>query len=159
MPACSLKTVLFLCTGNYYRSRFAEHFFNAAAAREAMAWRADSRGLALERGVGNVGPIAQTVLRRLEQLGIGCPAAPRFPVSVVEDDFRQADLIVALKEAEHRPLLIERFPAWNERVEFWQVHDIDGATPDEALLQIQQEVHGLIARLKSGGQTQGENNS
>ena len=22
------RTVLFLCTGNYYRSRFAEHYFN-----------------------------------------------------------------------------------------------------------------------------------
>jgi protein-tyrosine phosphatase len=149
MPEDSAKTVLFLCTGNYYRSRLAEHIFNAIAAREAIDWRADSRGLALERGVGNVGPIAQTVLRSLEQFGIALSAPLRFPLSVVEDDLRQAELIVALKDAEHRPLLVERFPAWVDRVEFWQVHDIDGAAPAEALPQIQQEVLRLVARLKS----------
>jgi protein-tyrosine phosphatase len=61
------NTVLFLCTGNYYRSRFAEHFFNALATREALSWQADSRGLALERGVGNLGPVSRTTLRTLER--------------------------------------------------------------------------------------------
>jgi len=37
------NTVLFLCTGNYYRSRFAEILFNAVAAKEGLGWRADSR--------------------------------------------------------------------------------------------------------------------
>ena len=40
------KTVLFLCTGNYYRSRFAEILFNHLAGQSKLAWRADSRGLA-----------------------------------------------------------------------------------------------------------------
>ena len=37
----TMKTVLFLCTGNYYRSRFAEIFFNwhAATARPCLAGR------------------------------------------------------------------------------------------------------------------------
>ena len=52
------KTVLFLCTGNYYRSRFAEVLFNSAAGRMGLPWRALSRGLAVERGVNNVGPMA-----------------------------------------------------------------------------------------------------
>jgi len=30
------NTVLFLCTGNYYRSRFAEVFFNAVATKEGL---------------------------------------------------------------------------------------------------------------------------
>jgi protein-tyrosine phosphatase len=143
------STVLFLCTGNYYRSRFAEHFFNAVAATEAVSWKADSRGLALERGVGNLGPMSRTAMRTLERLGISVSQPLRFPLTVTENDFRQANLIVALKEAEHRPLFEERFPAWTERVEFWHVHDLDGATPDEALQQIQQEVLGLVARLQS----------
>jgi hypothetical protein len=41
------KTVLFLCTGNYYRSRFAEALFNSVAGRMGLPWRASSRGLAL----------------------------------------------------------------------------------------------------------------
>jgi protein-tyrosine phosphatase len=148
MGASTRKSVLFLCTGNYYRSRFAEHFFNAVVAREALAWGADSRGLALEQSAGNVGPMSRTALRALEHLGIAVAPPLRFPLTVTEDDLRQADLIVALKEAEHRPLLMERFPAWTEKVEFWHVHDLDGATPAEALPHIQQNVLGLIARLK-----------
>ena len=45
------NTVLFLCTGNYYRSRFAEVLFNSVDGKMGLPWRASSRGLALERGV------------------------------------------------------------------------------------------------------------
>src|SRR5438132_811728 len=34
------KTVLFLCTGNYYRSRFAEVLFNSVAGKMGLPWRA-----------------------------------------------------------------------------------------------------------------------
>ncbi|HWG47254.1 MAG TPA: hypothetical protein VN688_31115 [Gemmataceae bacterium] len=36
------KTVLFLCTGNYYRSRFVEVLFNSVADRMGLSWRASS---------------------------------------------------------------------------------------------------------------------
>jgi protein-tyrosine-phosphatase len=47
-PRANVKTVLFLCTGNYYRSRFAEELFNYEAERASLPWIAQSRGLALE---------------------------------------------------------------------------------------------------------------
>jgi hypothetical protein len=37
------KAVLFLCTGNYYRSRFAEVLFNSVAGKMGLPWRASSR--------------------------------------------------------------------------------------------------------------------
>jgi len=41
-----MKKILFLCTGNYYRSRYAEEIFNHLAKREDLPWRAFSRGAA-----------------------------------------------------------------------------------------------------------------
>ena len=37
-----MKRVLFLCTGNYYRSRYAEELFNHLARGENLPWRASS---------------------------------------------------------------------------------------------------------------------
>jgi predicted translation initiation factor SUI1 len=141
------KTVLFLCTGNYYRSRFAEVLFNSVAGKMGLPWWASSRGLALERGVNNVGPMAVVAVNALEAMGLG--AADEFtrsPAQVTADDFEGADWIVALKEAEHLPLLRERFPAWAEKVEFWQVDDAP-----ETLALIEHEVMDLAARLIVGG--------
>ena len=96
------RAVLFLCTGNYYRSRFAEILFNSLAEKMGLPWRAASRGLALERGVNNVGAMAVEALARLEVLGIRAgDAVTRLPVQVMADDLERADRIVALKQAEH----------------------------------------------------------
>ena len=73
------KTILFLCTGNYYRSRFAEILFNDAARKFGMSWTATSKGLALERGVNNVGPIAPSAIEALEGLGIRSAECGRSP--------------------------------------------------------------------------------
>jgi protein-tyrosine phosphatase len=66
---------------------------------------------------------------------------------VTEADLGGAGLVVALKEAEHRPLMADRFPAWAERAEYWAVHDLDAATPEEALPEIERRVEALVARL------------
>ena len=150
MAKHSEKTVLFLCTGNYYRSRFAEVLFNSVAGKMGLPWRASSRGLALERGVNNVGPMAVSAIRALEVLGVRvADAVTRLPAQVTSDDLEAAALIVALKHDEHLPLLQERFPAWAERVEFWHVDDAP-----EVMGLVEQEVMGLIASLLGGGQRQ-----
>ncbi len=145
------KSVLFLCTGNYYRGRFAEVLFNSVAVKMGQPWRAWSRGLALERGVNNVGPMAVEAIRALEALGVRAgDAITRMPVQVTNDDLENAARIVALKHAEHLPLLQERFPAWAEKVEFWHVDD-----SPEVLGLIEQEVMGLVARILGGGRRTG----
>jgi hypothetical protein len=62
------------------------------------------------------------------------------------NDLEAANWIVALKQAEHLPLLQERFPAWAEKAECWQVDDAP-----EALALIEREVMNLTARLIGGG--------
>ena len=59
-----MKRILFLCNGNYYRSRFAEIFFNWHAEQRKLRWRAESRGLALV--MANPGPMSRFTVARLE---------------------------------------------------------------------------------------------
>jgi predicted translation initiation factor SUI1 len=150
MAKRSEKTVLFLCTGNYYRSRYAEIYFNSVASKMGLPWKATSRGLAIERGVNNVGPMSALAIKALEAMRLReAEAISRFPIQVTTNDLDQAAFIVALKHAEHLPLLQERFPAWVEKVEFWHVDDAP-----EVLHLIEREVIGLTARLIGGGKRQ-----
>jgi protein-tyrosine phosphatase len=143
----SAKTVLFLCTGNYYRSRYAECLFNSLAAKMRLPWRADSRALALERGTLNVGPMAPAALKALAAAGIrNGDALVRMPAPVTATDLEAAARIVALKRDEHRPLVEERHPDWAPRIEYWHVDEAP-----EAIAAIDSEVHRLIARLLGGG--------
>src|SRR5256714_12039153 len=101
------KNVLFLCTGNYYRSRFAEVLFSSVAGKMGLPWRASSRGLALERGVHNVGPMAVSAVRALERLGVrAAEDCARPPAALTAEDLERAERIVALSDEEHRPLLL-----------------------------------------------------
>lgn len=141
------RNVLFLCTGNYYRSRFAEILFNHLAGGMGLPWKATSRALALERGAGNIGPMAPAAVENLQTRGVRAAADfGRVPVQATADDFAQAQWIVALKQTEHAPLLLERFPAWAEKVECWEVDD-----DARALATIEAEVLDLTARLIGGG--------
>ena len=144
------RTVLFLCTGNYYRSRFAEALFDSVASKIGLRWHASSRGLALERGVDNVGPMAVAAINTLKALGVRADdAIARYPAQVTVEDLEAADRVVALNRDEHLPLLRERFLAWAEKVEYWQVEDAP-----EALPLIEREVMGLVVRILGGREGQ-----
>lgn len=141
--------LLFLCTGNYYRSRFAELLFNALAPTHTLPWQAFSRGVALDMGLGNVGPMSPLALQTLQALGITSAGFARYPMQVQEDDFRDARIIIALQEAEHRPYLDARYPAWVDRVEYWHVRDCVPMPTYDPLQEIRREVQRLLARLST----------
>ena len=132
-----MQELLFICTGNFYRSRFAEAVFNAEALRRAIPWRAFSRGLAVHLVSGDLSPHAVEALRGR---GIDLALTGATRVALTEGDLRRASKIVALKEAEHRPLMRRLFPSWEARVEYWGIDDIDGASPAEALPRLEAQV-------------------
>jgi protein-tyrosine phosphatase len=144
-----MQTILFLCTGNYYRSRFAEHLFNHLARSKGLNWRAESRGLALERGVNNIGAISHYAKTALAERGIILLDDERLPQSALLEDFQSFTQVIAIDESEHRPLMTERFAEWVDNIEYWLVHDIDKTGADEALGQIEASVIDLIDKLKN----------
>lgn len=142
-----MSTVLFMCSGNFYRSRFAEHYFNHLAPQRGVAWRAISRGFRLHPN--NIGPISPHAVTGLSARGIAIEDFHRSPIVATEADFQSAGLVIAVKEAEHRPMMRERFPHWTDRIEYWHIHDIDVSEPAAALEELEQHVLKLVERIAS----------
>jgi protein-tyrosine phosphatase len=142
-----MHTVLFLCTGNYYRSRFSEYLFNHWAEKQVLDWRADSRGLAVRPDSNNVGPVSKYTRARLTQYGISLPTDLRYPQSVNEADLVAAHKVIAVDASEHRPLMQNQFPNWEASIEYWMIHDIDRVVPDAALDQLEQHLQKLLTQI------------
>ncbi len=140
-------TVLFLCTGNYYRSRFAEHYFNEQARLRNMDWQASSRGL--QPSQDNLGFMSRDALDRLRVLGIDPPEPMRLPKDLQEGELRAATVTIAVNEIEHRPLMEARFPEWTERVRYWRIFDVDVTAADTGLAAIEEAVQALLTELSA----------
>lgn len=138
--------VLFICTGNYYRSRFAEELFNFHAERLGLRWLAASKGFR-PNPEQNPGTISPHALRGLANLNIHPKNANRMPVSLSEADFNQFPRIIAMSDSEHRPMLNERFPGQESFVEFWTAEDLHLESPIEALPKIITSLDRLIIEL------------
>jgi protein-tyrosine phosphatase len=145
----SSRNILFLCTGNYFRSRFAELYFNQLAAEAGLDVRATSAGLAPQCHTRNPGPISSHTRTALRARGIEI-TDPRAPCDVTAEDLDHAELIIAVKESEHRPMIENRFPAWSERVRYWNVDDIPQVPAGEALARLETLVRALVDELARG---------
>jgi protein-tyrosine phosphatase len=76
------------------------------------------------------------------------------PLQLEIADLNLAHHIVALKKAEHLPLMQERFPSWLGmidlgRIEYWHIDDTDRMVPEQALPLIAEQLQGLMKRLSS----------
>lgn len=137
--------ILFLCTGNYYRSRLAEELFNHFAIQRGINLRAISRGIAedfvLFRNVGSISPhvVAQLALRGIIPLRAGQP-----PQSVTESELQTAAHTLALCYSEHYPMMLRRFPDWAGRITYWRIPDHFDLPVPQAAAQIEQRVRALL---------------
>lgn len=141
------QRVLFICTGNYYRSRFAEAVFNHHAETRGLAWRAFSRGLAIHLVPPQFALSPQTEEGLVARtIPLRHTSAPRAQLS--EEDLRDAQLIVALEDAEHRPMVRAMFPHWENKMLFWDIRDQPHNPPEAALPAIEMRVLGLIEGIR-----------
>ena len=137
----SLKSpdVLFLCTGNYYRSRFCEIYFNQL--NQTTDLKAASYGLWAYRKI-NPDFISPHTVAYCQTAGIPMGKS-RLPEQVEDRHFQSAKKVIALDEREHRPMMEDLFPEWADRIEYWNVHDIDFTEPAVALEALKQQVENL----------------
>lgn len=144
----SVKTALFICSGNYYRSRFAEHLFNALARERGLLWTAISRGTIVEDSKKYFrGQIAPEAEQALDRLSIPFRDSLRDPRQLTPEELAVADLAIAVNEIEHRPDIERDFLAHAERVQYWGVQDVGFVPAHEGLACIERHVRALIDRL------------
>jgi len=138
------KTILFLCTGNYYRSRFVEALFNRMARERGLAWRAESAGLRVSEH-GNIG--ALSVYAREAMVARGLAIDERMPRSLRIEMLQGADRVIVLSRAEHEPMMAELFPEWKDHVTYWEIGDIQITEPKRAIEAMERNVVELIDEL------------
>jgi protein-tyrosine phosphatase len=148
-PPMPTKKILFLCTGNYYRSRFAEELFNHLARENVLNWIADSRGL--EQNLhnpylsGNFGPLSPHALRELEKRQIKIES-PRFPKRLTSGEANQFERVIALDRDEHYPMIARDFPEL-QQVEYWNIKDLGDEKAESALSRLETKIRALTAEL------------
>lgn len=147
------RQLLFICTGNFYRSRYAEALFNWRMRELRADWSAFSRGLMIEWAEGDLSPHTETAL---QQAGIPLDCTGPTRIRLTEADFEAADRTIALKKAEHYAMMKNQFPLWADRIEYWEVHDLDGWMPHQALPAIAVKVEALVEELTGGREVPGQ---
>jgi protein-tyrosine phosphatase len=138
------KKVLFICTGNFYRSRFAEAVFNFQADQRKLPWQAYSRGLAIHWADGFLSPFTAAALSE-RQIPVSYTSLGR--IQLTEKDLESADLRIALDRAEHLQMMEQQFPNWAQRIQYWEVPDLPAVLPEEALPSIEGQVLRLLDHL------------
>ncbi len=136
--------ILFICTGNYYRSRFAEAIFNFRAEQQHLPWAAFSRGLAVHLAEGYISCFAAEALLA-RQIDLRHTGSQRVQLS--EDDLVKADRRIAMDRREHLPMMQSQFSAWTDKIEYWDVPDLPYRSSDEALPAIEQKIIQLLREV------------
>lgn len=139
---------LFLCTMNYYRSRFAEIYFNHLAMGAGSELRASSRGLMTDQyQLPGMSVHAQDILRRLK-VELQPAATKRDPRLVTPDELESAGKVIALYRREHEPMVLRRFSKQRDLVEYWHIQDLDEAHALHALGSCREQVEDLFAMMQ-----------
>lgn len=141
---CVDNRILFICTGNFYRSRFAEALFNYHAELRQIPCTAFSRGLAVHLAEGVLSPFTLGALgeRKVE---VRHTAADR--KQLCEIDLVQSYRRIALDRAEHFAMMQRQFPNWADKIEYWDVPDLLYQSHIMALPEIERRTLQLLKEV------------
>ena len=120
--------LIFVCTGNYYRSRLAEILFNDYALKRGLDWEGDSKGLVDQTRFNGLSPNA---IEYLKKKGFDDPERfARPPEALRVEDLETAKLLVIMNRNEHEPMMKQKFGqiptilTKQNRLRYFNVYDV-----------------------------------
>jgi len=116
----------FVCTGNAYRSRLAEAYFNS---RALPGWLATSSGIRAHCNLN--GPITWYAARIIQREGL-VPFMSQTWTQTDASILRAADCIVFMTE-EHHTFCHKHYDLGEKRVAVWSVRDVDDVVMPEGV--------------------------
>ena len=139
--------ILFVCTGNYYRSKFCENLWQYLLEKFDQKGEVSSSGLKPELALlwkeafGNISPFTS---RALDKIGV-----PLYDDSslhlLTEYEVKSNDKIVFINRDEHMPLLSDlRINVPVSKIIAWENEDVDQEFPIEALFLMMSNVCNLF---------------
>tara|TARA_Y100001970_G_scaffold49331_1_gene62484 strand:+ start:667 stop:1092 length:426 start_codon:yes stop_codon:yes gene_type:complete len=137
--------VLFVCTANIHRSRFAEEVFNFLAKEKNSVHRAFSAGLKV--GDYSFRTIYYPALNNLKKLNI-TPLRPNDYSTHIDDvEIREYDRIICMDEYEHKPMVMANANLGDEIFEYWNIVDEPKVKSDISLPKCFQKVEDLLTEI------------
>ena len=137
--------VLFVCTWNIHRSRFAEEVFNYLAKKSNDKHQAFSAGFRF--GSNSFRTIYYPALDNLKKLNI-VPLRPNdFSKHIDDVDLFNYDRIICMDEGEHKPMVLANPNLQNDLFEYWNIIDEPKMKSELSLQKCYQKVENLLGDL------------
>jgi protein-tyrosine phosphatase len=146
----NMKNYLFICTGNFYRSRFAESYFNFLCIKYNLSYRAKSAGLKpylADEKAAEEGEISILAKNKLDALGISKDYYDKNREELTEEMLQNSDIIIAMDEDEHFSMIKNSFPNYLKKVIFYGAKDIEYCDHHIALNYIKKMIEEEVFNL------------
>ena len=142
-----MKKILFVCTANIYRSRFAEEVFNSLAINRGASLIAFSAGLKV--GEYTTRKIYYPALDNLEKFNILPKRADELSVHINNIDLDQYDRLICIDKNEHKPMVQSDPNLSTFKFEYWDITDMPKVDSDISLPKCYKQVESLWNQVSS----------
>lgn len=151
--------VCFVCTGNYYRSRFAEAVFNFLSKECGEDHIAESRGLdisAADKVAKEYGELSPYTKNKMDDLEIPHNLTSKERKAILKEDLETFDVIVIMDRSEHFKMVKEFVGEDKDMIEaakkfkYWAIKDVFDWEPEETLGAVLANVNKFFNEVRWG---------
>jgi len=142
-----MKKILFVCTANIFRSRFAEEVFNSLAIENSSSLSAFSAGMKV--GEFTTRKIYYPALEQLKRYNIKPLRENELSTHIDDLNLDEYDRIICMDEPEHRPMVEENTNLKGRDVEYWNIVDIPEEDSRVSLPMCYEKVNKLFSKMIS----------